>query len=153
MVNQYDLLAQRGKTIMKPSGGIVMKTVLTTKEAPEAIGPYSQGIVNRGDTIFVSGQIPVDPSNGMINGTDIETQARQSLKNVGAVLMAAGATYDDVVKTTCFIKDMKDFATFNRVYSEFFKCNCPARSCVAVKELPKGALCEIEVIAIKEHSK
>lgn len=126
-----------------------MKTVISTREAPEAIGPYSQGVMSSGVTMFVSGQIPIDASTGMISGTDIETQARQSLKNVGAVLLATGMTYDDVVKTTCYITDMKDFTVFNEVYSEFFKNSCPARSCVAVKELPKNALCEVEVIAIK----
>lgn len=128
-----------------------MKKVLATKDAPEAIGPYSQGIMAEGVMVFVSGQIPVDPLTGMVSDDDIEVQARQSLKNVGEVLKSSGATYDDVVKTTCFLTDMNNFASFNKVYSEFFKENCPARSCVAVKELPKNVLCEIEVIAIKQQ--
>lgn len=125
-----------------------MKEVLETKKAPAAIGPYSQGIKS-GELVFVSGQIPVNPESGNIEASDIKGQAEQSLLNVGEVLKSAGLTYDDVVKTTCFIKDMNDFASFNEVYSKFFKENCPARSCVAVKELPKGSLCEVEVIAVK----
>lgn len=126
-----------------------MKKVLSTSNAPAAIGPYSQGISDCGEIVFVSGQIPVNPESGTIESDSIEGQARQSLKNAGAVLSAAGLSYKDVVKTTCFITEMSDFAVFNNVYSEFFAGDCPARSCVAVKQLPKGALCEIEVIAIK----
>lgn len=125
-----------------------MKEVLETKNAPAAIGPYSQGIKS-GELVFVSGQIPVNPSSGLIEAQDIEGQARQSLINVGEVLKSAGLSYENVVKTTCFIKDMADFSDFNKVYSEYFKNECPARSCVAVKELPKGALCEVEVMAVK----
>ena len=125
-----------------------MKEVISTTNAPAAIGPYSQGIANSGKLLFVSGQIPVDPSTGNIEAVTIEEQAKQSLINLGAILKQANATYDDVVKTTCFIADMNDFAAFNKVYSQYFTNNCPARSCVAVKQLPKNALCEIEAIAI-----
>lgn len=126
-----------------------MKKILSTEKAPAAIGPYSQGVVCSGELVFVSGQIPVNPATGAVECETIEGQARQSLKNVGAVLSAAGLTYEDVVKTSCFIADMADFAKFNEVYSEYFKDNCPARSCVAVKQLPKNVLCEVEVIAVK----
>ena len=125
-----------------------MKCKILTTEAPAAIGPYAQGIITD-KFAFVSGQIPVDPATGVIECSDIKGQARQSLFNVRNVLKAGGFTLEDVVKTTCFITDMKDFAEFNEVYGEFFKDNCPARSCVAVKELPKNALCELEVIACK----
>lgn len=125
-----------------------MKEVISTTNAPAAIGPYSQGIANSGKLLFISGQIPVDPSTGNIEAVTIEEQAKQSLINLGAILKQANATYDDVVKTTCFIADMNDFAAFNQVYSQYFTNNCPARSCVAVKQLPKNALCEIEAIAI-----
>ena len=120
-----------------------MKEVISTTNAPAAIGPYSQGISNSGKLLFISGQIPVDPSTGNIEAVTIEEQAKQSLINLGAILKQANATYDDVVKTTCFIADMNDFAAFNKVYSQYFTNNCPARSCVAVKQLPKNALCEI----------
>ena len=125
-----------------------MKEVISTTNAPAAIGPYSKAIANSGKLLFISGQIPVDPSTGNIEAVTIEEQAKQSLINLGAILKQANATYDDVVKTTCFIADMNDFAAFNKVYSQYFTNNCPARSCVAVKQLPKNALCEIEAIAI-----
>ena len=125
-----------------------MKEVISTTNAQAAIGPYSQGISNSGKLLFISGQIPVDPSTGNIEAVTIEEQAKQSLINLGVILKQANATYDDVVKTTCFIADMNDFAAFNKVYSQYFTNNCPARSCVAVKQLPKNALCEIEAIAI-----
>lgn len=118
--------------------------VIETKNAPGAIGPYSQGYVSNG-FVFTSGQIPVDPATGDVPAT-IEEQAVQSCKNVGAVLEAGGSSYDKVIKTTCFLADMKDFAAFNSVYADYFTSK-PARSCVAVKELPKGVLCEIEAIA------
>lgn len=120
-----------------------MKLVNTDK-APAAIGPYSQGFIVNG-MLFTSGQIPVDPSNGQVP-EGIEAQAHQSCKNVGAILEEAGASFADVVKTTCFLADMGDFAAFNTVYAEYFT-EKPARSCVAVKTLPKNVLCEIEVIA------
>lgn len=118
--------------------------VIETKSAPGAIGPYSQGYVSNG-FVFTSGQIPVDPETGDVPAT-IEEQAVQSCKNVGAVLEAGGSDFDKVVKTTCFLADMKYFAAFNGVYEDFFTSK-PARSCFAVKELPKGVLCEIEAIA------
>lgn len=119
---------------------------IETKNAPAAIGPYSQGM-EAGNFVFSSGQIPVDPDNGAIPD-GIAAQAEQSCKNVGAVLKAAGAGFEQVVKTTCFLADMADFAAFNAVYERYFVSK-PARSCVAVKELPKGVLCEIEAIAVK----
>lgn len=120
--------------------------VLETKSAPGAIGPYSQGYEVNG-FVFTSGQIPVDPISGEVP-TGIAAQAEQSRKNVGAILAAAGTGFDKVLKTTCFLANMGDFAAFNEVYARFFTSK-PARSCVAVKELPKGVLCEIEAIAVK----
>ena len=119
---------------------------IITKKAPAAIGPYSQGIAVNG-FVFTSGQIPVDPVSGNIP-EGIAAQAEQSCRNVGAVLEAAGSGFENVVKTTCFLADMADFAGFNRVYETFFVSK-PARSCVAAKALPKGVLCEIEAIAVK----
>ena len=120
-----------------------MKVIETTK-APGAIGPYSQGFITNG-FVFTSGQIPVNPETDEIP-EGIAAQAEQSCKNVGAILEAAGSNYEKVVKTTCFLADMGDFAAFNEVYAKFFTAK-PARSCVAVKDLPKGVLCEIEAIA------
>lgn len=119
---------------------------ISTETAPAAIGPYSQGIV-AGDYLFASGQIPIVPETGAILEGDIKAQAEQSLKNVGEILKAAGADYDNVVKTTCFLADMDDFAAFNEVYGKYFTNTLPARSCVAVKTLPKNVLCEVEIIA------
>lgn len=119
--------------------------VISTKTAPAAIGPYSQAIVTNG-LVFASGQIPVDPATGAPAGDTIDTQAEQSCKNVAAILAAAGSDMTKVVKTTCFLADMADFAKFNEVYAKYF-VSCPARSCVAAKALPKGVLCEIEAIA------
>ena len=125
-----------------------MKVVYTDK-APAAIGPYSQGIVLNGIAFF-SGQIPLSPETGEVVGTTIEEQAEQVMKNVQALLESQGASFADVVKTTCFLADMADFAAFNEVYAKYFTGN-PARSCVAVKGLPKGVLCEVETIAsVKE---
>ena len=121
-----------------------MKNVSTTN-APAAIGPYSQGYVV-GNLVFASGQIPVDPATGEIAGPDIAAQAEQSCKNVKAVIEAAGSDISKVFKTTCFLADMADFATFNSIYEKYFTSK-PARSCVAVKTLPKNVLCEIEAIA------
>ncbi len=117
----------------------------STPDAPAAIGPYSQAIAVNG-FLFASGQIPLSPADGTIVGATIEEQAEQACKNVGAILAANGLGYEDVVKTTCFLADMADFAAFNGVYGKYFTGK-PARSCVAVKELPKQVLCEIEVIA------
>ena len=119
---------------------------IQTPNAPAAIGPYSQG-VELGNLVFTSGQIPVDPVSGLIS-EGIEAQAHRSCQNVGAVLTAAGTDFHKVVKTTCFLADMADFARFNAVYEAYFVSK-PARSCVAVKDLPKGVLCEIEAIAEK----
>ena len=120
--------------------------VISTEKAPGAIGPYSQGFEVNG-FVFTSGQIPVDPANGEVP-EGIAAQAEQSCKNVGAILEAVGSSYDKVFKTTCFLADMGDFAAFNEVYAKYFTSK-PARSCVAVKDLPKGVLCEIEAIAVK----
>ena len=122
-----------------------MMKVIETAKAPAAIGPYSQGFEVNG-FIFSSGQIPVNPENGEIP-EGIEAQANQSCKNVGAILEAAGVGYEQVIKTTCFLADMNDFAAFNEVYAKYF-ISKPARSCVAAKALPKGVLCEIEAIAV-----
>ena len=121
-----------------------MKVVYTDK-APAAIGPYSQAMILNG-VLFTSGQIPVNPATGEINGDTIETQAEQVMKNLGEVLKEAGSSFEKAVKTTCFLADMGDFAKFNEVYAKYF-VNKPARSCVAVKTLPKNVLCEVEVIA------
>ena len=122
-----------------------MKDISTTN-APAAIGPYSQGYEVNG-LVYTSGQIPVDPATGNVP-QGIAAQAEQSCKNVGAVLEAGGASFEKVFKTTCFLADMGDFAAFNEVYARYF-ISKPARSCVAVKDLPKGVLCEIEAIAEK----
>ena len=121
-----------------------MKTVSTTK-APAAIGPYSQAVIT-GSLVFTSGQIPIDPVTGNIVEGGIREQARQVMMNLGEDLKEAGCTYEQAVKTTCFLADMEDFAAFNEVYAEYFTGR-PARSCVAVKTLPKDVLCEVEVIA------
>ncbi len=121
-----------------------MKVVYTDK-APAAIGPYSQAMILNG-VLFTSGQIPVDPATGEISGDTIETQAEQVMKNLAEVLKEAGTGFENVVKTTCFLADMGDFAKFNEVYAKYF-VNKPARSCVAVKTLPKNVLCEVELIA------
>ena len=122
-----------------------MLTKVSTDKAPAAIGPYSQGIIANG-FLFASGQIPIIPETGEIAQGDILVQAKQVMKNVGEILKEAGTDYESVVKTTCFLAEMSDFAAFNGVYEEYFTGK-PARSCVAVKELPKGVLCEVEVIA------
>lgn len=116
-----------------------------TDMAPEAIGPYSQA-VRTGNLVFTSGQIPLSPETGDLAGTDILSQAEQVMKNLQAVLEAAGSSLERTVKTTCFLADMSDFASFNQVYAKYFTQQ-PARSCVAVKELPRHVLCEVEAIA------
>lgn len=127
-----------------------MKTILNTKNAPEAIGPYSQGI-DTGKLMFLSGQIPICPTEGKIIATDIEGQTKQALENVKAILESCGCTMDNVVKTTVYLKDINDFVKMNEVYKEFFKeGNYPARSAVQVAALPKDALVEVEVIAFRE---
>jgi len=122
-----------------------MANVIYTKNAPDAIGPYSQAIVT-GNLVFTSGQIAINPATGNVEATTIEAQTEQVCKNVGEILKAAGTSFDKVVKTVCFLADMGDFAAFNAVYGNYFVSK-PARSCVAVKTLPKNVLCEIEVIA------
>ena len=123
-----------------------MNKIIHTENAPAAIGPYSQA-VQAGNMVFVSGQIPIDPATGAFAGEDITTQTRQSLTNVKAILEEAGYALSDVVKATVLLADMGDFAAMNAVYAEFFTSDCPARAAFAVKELPRGAKVEIEVIA------
>ena len=123
-----------------------MLTKVSTTKAPAAIGPYSQGILANG-FLFASGQIPIIPETGAIAEGDITVQAEQVMKNVGEILKEAGADYERVVKTTCFLAEMSDFAAFNSIYEKYFTGK-PARSCVAVKQLPKDVLCEVEVIAV-----
>jgi len=121
---------------------------IKTDKAPAAIGPYSQGIIAN-NFLFASGQIPINPKTGEIQGKTIAEQAELVMKNIGALLDAAGTDYEHVVKTTCFLADMNDFGAFNAVYEQYFTGK-PARSCVAVKELPKSVLSEVEVIAVME---
>lgn len=121
--------------------------VIATEKAPQAIGPYSQGI-EAGSLVCLSGQIAIDPATGELVPGDIRAQAEQVMQNIGAILEAAGLGYGDVVKTTCFLTDMKDFAAFNAVYGRYFT-DKPARSCVGVASLPKGALAEVEVMAVR----
>ena len=124
-----------------------MKTVISTSKAPAAIGPYSQAI-RKGDTLYLSGQIGMNPATGELVSADVKEQTAQALKNMKAVLAAAGATVDNVVKTTVFLTDMADFQAVNAVYAETFASDAPARSCVAVAALPKGARVEVEAIAV-----
>ena len=119
--------------------------VVSTEKAPAAIGPYSQAVI-AGKMLFASGQIPINPETDSVEAEGIEAQTEQVMKNIGAVLVAGGCGYENVVKTTCFLADMADFAAFNAVYEKYFTQK-PARSCVAVKQLPKDVLCEVEVIA------
>lgn len=129
-------------------GDFAMKKIISTTKAPAAIGPYSQAIeIN--NIVFTSGMIPINPENGELVTGDIELQARQAIGNLAALLKESGSDVDKVIKTTVFIKDMNDFAKVNEVYSEFFKNDCPARSCVEVARLPKDVLIEIEAIAYK----
>lgn len=122
--------------------------IVQTDRAPTAIGPYSQAVC-AGGMVYTSGQIPLDPATGAAP-QGIEAQSRQALENLSAVLAAAGAGLDRVLKTTCFLADMGDFAAFNQIYAEYFRAPCPARSCVAVKTLPKGLLVEVEAVAALE---
>ena len=125
-----------------------MRKSISTPNAPAAIGPYSQAILC-GNMLYTSGQIPLDPATGTVVGDNIRDQAEQVMKNLGAVLAAGGSSFENAVKTTCFLADMADFAAFNEVYAAYFTSN-PARSCVAVRTLPKGVLVEVEVIALVE---
>lgn len=124
-----------------------MKQVIYTKNAPEPIGPYSQAILVN-DTLYASGQIAINPATGEFADADIKTQTEQVCKNIEEILKAADMTFENVVKTTCFLAFISDFKKFNTIYEKYFVSN-PARSCVAVKELPKNALVEIEIIAVK----
>lgn len=124
-----------------------MKQIIYTTDAPEPVGPYSQAVI-AGNTLYCSGQIAIDPSTGKLSDGNITEQAHLCIKNIKNILKAANMNLNNVVKTSCFLKEMGDFAEFNEVYAQYFNENKPARSCVAVKELPKGALVEIEVIAI-----
>lgn len=126
-----------------------MFNAIHTENAPAAIGPYSQAVKCSGEMIFVSGQLPIDPATGSFSGEDIAAQTRQSLTNVKAILEAAGYTCANVVKTTVLLADIADFAAMNAVYAEFFAAPCPARAAFAVKDLPRGALVEIECVACK----
>jgi len=130
------------KTYLEENG---MLKKISTDKAPAAIGPYSQGIV-ADKMLYTSGQIPINPSNGEIEAVTIEEQAEQVMKNIAALLEAAGSSFEHVVKTTCFLADMGDFAAFNQVYEKYFVSK-PARSCVAVRTLPKNVLCEVETVA------
>ena len=121
---------------------------VATDKAPAAIGPYSQAVIC-GEMVFTSGQIPINPVSGRVEAETIEAQTEQVMKNLGEVLKAAGSSYENAVKTTCFLADISDFAAFNSVYANYFT-TCPARSCVAVKDLPKGVKVEVEVIATKK---
>lgn len=123
-----------------------MLNVISTKSAPDAIGPYSQAITTNG-LIFTSGQIAINPASGEVEATTIEGQTEQVMKNLLAILLEAGTDFGKAIKTTCFLSDMGDFAKFNEVYGKYFKGTKPARSCVAVKQLPKNVLVEVEVIA------
>lgn len=125
------------------------KTVINTCDAPATIGPYVQAI-KAGNFLFTSGQIPLDPKTNTLVQGDVKVQARQSCQNLLAVLKEAGMSASDVVKTTCFIKNIEDFAAFNEVYAEFFGAAAPARSCVEVARLPKDVLCEVELVAYKD---
>ena len=125
-----------------------MLTKVATTKAPAAIGPYSQGIIVNG-MLYASGQIPIIPATGEIAQGDITVQAKQVMLNIGEILKEAGTAYENVVKTTCFLKNMEDFSLFNEIYSQYFKDHKPARSCFAVAQLPKDALVEIEVIATR----
>ncbi len=119
--------------------------IISTTNAPAAIGPYSQAVVS-GELVFTSGQIPINPVTGNVEAVTIEEQTEQVMKNLGEVLKAAGSSFENAIKTTCFLSDIADFAAFNAVYAKYFTSK-PARSCVAVKDLPKGVKVEVEVIA------
>ena len=123
--------------------------IVATEKAPKALGPYSQGYVHNG-VLYTAGQIAINPEVNDVEATTIEAQTEQVCKNLGEVLKEAGTSFDNVLKTTCFLSDMGDFAAFNEVYGKCFSSN-PARSCVAVKTLPKGVLCEVELIAAVEE--
>jgi len=144
-----------GRSVSLPKAVIHIKKwryamfkVIQTDKAPAAIGPYSQALIH-GQFMFASGQIPIDPATGQVVEGDIVVQAEQVMKNIEGLLQAAGLSFSNVIKTTCFLKNMDDFAAFNGVYEKYFTGK-PARSCVAVAKLPKDVLCEVEVIAVIE---
>lgn len=126
-----------------------MKEIIATPNAPAAIGPYAQA-VKAGNTLYISGQLPIDPATGAFAAADVAGQTEQSLKNIGAILAQAGMGYENVVKTTVLLADIADFGTMNEVYAKYFSADCPARAAFAVKDLPKGALVEIEAVAWKD---
>ena len=126
----------------------MMKRIISTKNAPAAIGPYSQGVEVNG-TLYISGQVPLDPATATVVEGDITEQTEQVMKNIGAILEAAGYTYGDVVKSTCLLSDMANFKAMNEVYGSYYTENSPARAAFAVKELPLGVLVEIETVAVK----
>lgn len=126
-----------------------MKEIIATSQAPAAIGPYAQA-VKAGNTLYISGQLPIDPATGAFAAADVAGQTEQSLKNIGAILAQACMGYDNVVKTTVLLADIADFGTMNEVYAKYFTADCPARAAFAVKDLPKGALVEIEAVAWKD---
>ncbi|MBN2806272.1 MAG: RidA family protein [Prolixibacteraceae bacterium] len=125
-----------------------MKRIISTPNAPSAIGPYSQAVEVKG-TLYVSGQVPINPLSGKVEASDIVGQTEQVMQNIGAILAEAGYTYSDVVKSTCFLSDMVNFKAMNEVYGKYYAVNPPARAAFAVKELPLGALIEIETVAVK----
>ena len=126
-----------------------MKNIIATKNAPAAIGPYSQA-VKAGNTIYISGQLPIDPATGEFPADNIKVQTEQSLKNIGAILKEAGYGFEDVVKTTVLLSEIANFGPMNEVYAKYFTTDCPARAAFAVKDLPKAALVEIECVAYKD---
>lgn len=138
-----------GTEIVRKSKGELGMRVVATEKAPKALGPYSQGYVHNG-VFYSAGQIAIDPATNNVDAVTIEEQTEQVCKNLGEVLKAAGTDFEHVLKTTCFLSDMGNFAAFNEVYGKYFTSK-PARSCVAVKELPKGVLCEVELIAVVEE--
>ncbi len=126
-----------------------MKQIISTSNAPQAIGPYSQA-VKAGNFLYISGQVPINPATGKLVETDIQVQTRQAMENIKAILQAAGYTFSNVVKTTCLLSDIQNFKAMNDIYGQYFPENPPARAAFAVKDLPLGALIEIETIAYKE---
>ena len=136
----------RAQEIPSPRGTYVDKVTITTGEAPEAIGPYSQAVAS-GELVYCSGQVALDPASGELVGDDVAGQTRRCFENLGAVLRAAGSDFDRVVKVTAYLSDMNDFPEFNEVYGEFFSAEPPARATVGVAALPKGALVEVDCIA------
>jgi len=142
------IFSMDGKKFKLIKGVFYMKSIISTDKSPAAIGPYSQATEING-VVYTSGQIPLDPATGGVVGSEIKEQTEQVINNLDAVLKEAGCSAQSVVKTTCFLKDMGDFAAFNEVYAGYFSENPPARSCVAVKTLPKDVLVEIEAVAYK----